>query len=78
MLLPWIDLVVNVGEEVTSSQIIARLMAPGSPARGGDGVPYRNLKSIPNANAFSYLMVLCPNYKKLVGVSGQLSWKRVE
>jgi hypothetical protein len=75
-IIPWIDLVVAVGDQVTSHEIISRLCDPDSVVRK-DGPVYRNMKHIPHVNAFAYIMGCCSRYKK-IKLNGRLSWKRIE
>jgi hypothetical protein len=75
-IIPWIDMVVPVGDQVTGNEIISRLCAPDSAARK-DGPVYRNMKNIPHVNAFAYIMGCCSRYKK-IKLNGRLSWKRIE
>ena len=75
-IIPWIDLVVAVGDQVTAHEIISRLCDPDSVVRK-DGPVYRNMKHIPHVNAFAYIMGCCSRYKK-IKLNKRLSWKRIE
>jgi hypothetical protein len=69
-------MVVAVGDQVTSHEIIARLCAPDSPARH-TGTVYRNMKNIPHINAFGYIMGCTTRYKK-IQVKKKTMWRRIE
>ena len=82
MLLPWINQVVEVGEEVTAKQVIEKLCAVDSPVRR-IGQPqtkgvYRNLKYVPNSGSMSRILDKYDHYK-LISTLGKVKiWRRVE
>ena len=82
MLLPWINQVVEVGEEVTAKQVIERLCSASSPVRRIDQPQaedvFRNIKYVPNSGSMSRILDRYDHYK-LVSTLGKVKiWRRVE
>tara|TARA_R100000426_G_C4823508_1_gene111598 strand:+ start:1360 stop:1656 length:297 start_codon:yes stop_codon:yes gene_type:complete len=82
MLLPWIDQVVRVGEEVTAKQVIEKLCADTSPVRR-IGQPqtkgvYRNLKYIPNTGSMSRILDRYDRYRLTSDLGKVKVWRRVK
>ena len=75
-LIPWIDMVVAVGDEVSGHEIIARLCDPDSVVRS-EGPSIRNMKHIPHVNAFAYIMSRCSRYQKIKVTGRVLVWRRL-
>jgi hypothetical protein len=81
LMIPWIDEVVRVGEELSAHEIIGRLTDANAPTRRASFEPskgtYRNLKHLPNAAGLSYLLRVSDKYEKVL--SSKLAiWRRIK
>ena len=81
MMIPWVDEVVDVGEEVTAHEVVARLTIANGPVRRISGEPskgsYRNLKNLPNASSMNHVLRASDKYKQVHGQK-RIYWRRIK
>ena len=81
LMIPWIDEVVKVGEELSAHEIIGRLTDANAPVKRVSFEPskgtYRNLKHLPNAAGLSYILRVSDKYEKVLS-SKSTTWRRVK
>ena len=80
-MIPWVDEVVRVGEELSAHEIIGRISDANAPNRRASFEPstgtYRNLKHLPNAAGLSYILKVSDKYEKVL-TSKVAIWRRVK
>ena len=81
MIIPWVNEVVGIGEEVSSKEVISRLTNANGPVRRIGHNPrkgvYRNLKNLPNASAMNHVLKASDNYEKVLG-GKTITWRRIK
>ena len=81
MMIPWVNEVVDVGEELSAHEIIGRLTDANGPVRRLGEEPsrgvYRNLKHLPNASGLSYILKVSEYYERVLS-SKVTTWRRVK
>ena len=82
MVIPWVREIMEVGEELSSQQIIGRIKAHNTPATGTDLMlsterkHTRNLRNLPSANSLTYMLGSSGEYERVK--SGKVTtWRRV-
>ena len=81
MIIPWVNEVVEIGEELSSYEIIGRITDANGPIRRLGEEPsrgvYRNLKHLPNANGLSYILRVSEDYERVLSRNVTI-WRRVK
>ena len=81
MMIPWVNEVVDVGEELSAHEIIGRLTDANGPVRRLGEEPsrgvYRNLKHLPNAAGLSYILRVSKHYERVLSAK-VTTWRRVQ
>jgi len=82
MVIPWVREVMEVGEELTAKQIIARIKEHNTPLTGrslmlsSERKHSRNLRNLPTTNSLSYMLGVSSEYERAKN-SGTITWRRV-
>ena len=80
-IIPWINEVVEVGEELSSHEIIGRLVDANAPSKLANFEPskgpYRNMKNLPNANGLTFILRVSEQYEKVLS-SKITIWRRLK
>lgn len=82
MVIPWVREIMEVGEELTSQQIIGRIKEHNAPATGtalmlgSERGHTRNLRHLPSANSLTYMLGYSGEYERVK--SGKVTtWRRL-
>lgn len=82
IVIPWVREVMEVGEELSSQQIIGRIKTHNAPATGtelmlgAERKHTRNLRNLPSANSLTYMLSTSGEYER-VKSSKVTTWRRV-
>lgn len=82
MVIPWVREVMEIGEELTTRQIVLRIKSHNAPLTGKDLMlsterkHSRNLRNLPTANSLSYMLGASGEYER-VKLGGTITWRRV-
>ncbi|MDB2565309.1 hypothetical protein N9X64_00165 [bacterium] len=82
LVIPWVREIMEVGEELSSQQIIGRIKEHNAPATGtalmlgSERGHTRNLRYLPSTNSLSYILSTSGEYER-VEKGEPITWRRV-